>query len=434
MDFILSGGALRSLVEFLAPKVSSALIASPKGADLEIVDAVEAKTAGLFLKGWGLKLASAFPKQKKAKKFEVNRAPIEGEWPWAVALRGKQWAFYILLREEPSEAMLAELHPIAGLISLWQEFQRMEATEDRLSRMSYMILATKSTLASIFEPMPLNYYASFLTDVLNESLFPRSLSIYKDEGGALALIEGDDPPPERKGIYSSILIPPPTPIVTKSDAPPYEVVLPIIEPYRLFCVTKWDKIPEQETMDFLELVSNLASRALTINKLKIESSNEQDRISSGKFTILSLSETLNVLKTRQNRRDLLSMAADIFAELGKVKESLLVAWDKEHMGYAPLDYRKNYIKTSFEPSILPSDRISCKAETPVFDLSEGGFAKLIKCPWPEMADMKLAFPIWDNGRMEGFIAVSSDLLKDGDKLSALKIVAQFTASALKNLE
>ena len=33
-------------------------------------------------------------------------------------------------------------------------------------------------LASAFEPMPLDYYASFLTYVLNESLFPRSLPAF----------------------------------------------------------------------------------------------------------------------------------------------------------------------------------------------------------------------------------------------------------------
>jgi len=302
--------------------------------------------------------------------------------------------------------------------------------------MSYIILATKNTLASIFEPMPLDYYASFLTDVLNESLFPSSLSIFIDDGTTLTLLEGKDQPPERTGIYASTLIPPPTPVITQKDKPPYEVVLPIIEPYRMFCVTKWDKMPEEETLDFMELVSNLASRALTINKLKIESMNEHDRISSGEYTILSLSKALNALKSQNNRRDLLLMAVDIFTEMTKEKECFLVAWNSELGGYAPLDYHKNYLKASFESSVLPSDKVSYDAETPVFDLAAREFYELIKYPWPEMAAMKLAFPFWNSGYMEAFIAISSDFstLKQGDMLSALKTVAQLTALALKNFD
>ena len=437
MNFILSGGALRSLVEFLTPKVSAALIVSPKDADLEIVDAVGAMPDGLFLKGWAQRLASVFPERPQGKKFEVSSAPVspastDCEWSWAVALRGKQWAFYILLRETP-EGMLEELSPIAGLIALWQDFQYIEATEARLSRMAYMILATKSTLASIFEPMPLEYYASFLTDVLNESIFPSTLSIFKDDGAALSLVEGEDEPPERAGIYTQKMLPP-TPIVTKNDSSHHEVVLPIIDSNRLFCVMKWDKNPEKETLDFLELIGNLASRAMAISTLRTESTREKNEVSSGKYTILTLSEALNALKTRKNRLDLLAMSVDIFTEVTQFDECLLVVWNNEFHGYAPIDYRKGSIKVPCESTALPSDKAQSKAETQVFDLTMPEFSRLLNCPWPEMAAMKLAFPIWDRGFMDGFIAVSSDYsaLRDGDKLSSLIIVAQFTSSILRN--
>ena len=437
MDFILSGGALSSLMEFLTPKVSVALIVTPKDADLEIVDAVGTKTDGLFLQGLALKLASAFPERAKGKRFEVRFAPtncdaVKDEWPWVVVIRGKRWAFYILLNETP-EAMLAELTPVAGLVALWQEFKYVQTTEERLSHMTYMILATKNTLASIFEPMPLEYYASFLTDVLNESLFPRSLSIFRDDGVALTLLEGEGPAPERKGIYAQKMLPP-TPIATQKDGPPYEVVLPIIEPYRLFCVAKWDKMPAEETLDFLELISNLASRALAINSLRTESTNVNSRISSSKYTFHALSETLDALRSRKSREDLFSMTADIFTEMAKVEECLLVAWDNKLGGYVPLDYRKGGIKTPFDSSVLPSDIVSSETENRVFDLAIREFSKLLKCPWPEMAAMKLVFPIWDSGRMDGFIAVSADYsaLENDDKLHALIIVTQFTACALRN--
>ena len=429
MHFILSGGALRYLVEFLTPRTSSALIVRPKDADLEILDAVGAAPGDLFLKGWSPKLASVFPERAKDKKFEVSFVlvgydPVEGEWPWAVGLRGRRWTFYILLREPPTETMIADLHPIAGLIALWQDFQYMQEAEERLSRMSYMILATKSTLASIFEPMQLEYYASLLTDVLNESLFPRSLSIFKDDGDALSLIEGEDQPPEREGVYVQKMLPP-APIVTKKDSSPYEVVLPLIEPHRLFCVTTWNKMPEKETMDFLELVGNLASRAMSINSLK----SEESKISAGKYTIFMLSEALNAMKTRKNRQELLAMTADVFTEMTKVDECLIVAWEKKLQGYVPFEYRKGNIKAHFEPLVLPSDRLYFETETQFFDLTTREFFEILACPWPEMSSMKLAFPIWDRGQMKGFIAVSSSYstLKDEDKLFALIIVAQFAA-------
>ncbi|MCL2009626.1 MAG: hypothetical protein FWG71_03655 [Synergistaceae bacterium] len=440
MDFILSGGALNSLSGFLSSRVSAALIVTPVNADLEIADAVGTKTDGLFLRGWAPKLASAFPPRAKNKKFEVIHAPvtsdnIEGEWQWAVAVRGKRWAFYVLLRETP-EPLLAELMPVAGLVALWQEFQYMETAEKRLSQLAYMILATKSTLASIFEPVPLSYYASFLMDVLNESLFPRSLSIFKDDGAALIPLAGENAPPERKGIYAQKMLPS-TPIVTKSDSSPYEVALPIVEPHqRLFCVMQWDNMPEKETLSFLELIGNLASRALAISSLRSESEGGKGEISSGKYTILTLSKALNALKSRKNRHDLLSMTADIVTEMTKVRECLLVAWNKELGGYVPFDYRKDDIKTSCDSSLLRLDRVRSEAETQFFDFPSREFSELLYCPWPEMSAMKLVFPIWDRGRMDGFIAVSSDqsAMKDGNKLSALVIIAQFTAFALRNFD
>ena len=443
MSFTLSGGALKSLVDYLTPKTSAALIVSPKGEDLEIVDAVGIKTDGLFLKGWAPKLNYIFRDRTKDKKFEVSTAPIgvasvDGEWQWAIAIRGKHWAFYVLLRESP-DAILAELTPIAGLIALWQEHKYMEEAEERLSHMAYMILATKSSLPSIFEPMPLDYYASFLADVLNESLFPRSLSIFKDDGTALIPIHGKDQPPERKGIYAKNMLPP-SPIITKNDAPPYEVTLPIVEPNRLFCVTKWDKMPEKETLDFLELIGNLASRAMTINKLRSENITEKNRTFSGEYTIFALGETLNALMSTKTRQGLLSMTADIFTEMSKVDECLIVAWDETR--YVQLDYRKGSIRKTCEP--LPegtkpdkkAGKVFLESEPQFFDLATREFFALVECPWPEMTNMKLAFPFWNKGNMEGFVAVSSarSSLEDGETLSALKIVAQFTALAMKNFE
>jgi hypothetical protein len=340
-----------------------------------------------------------------------------------------QWSFYILLRESPG-VWISELHPIAGLISLWQTFQQVSVTEERLSRLSYMILATKNTLPSIFEPMPLDYYTAFLTDALRESLFPRSLSIFQDDGAKLVFLEGDERvPPERKGLYLQPMLSP-KPIVTQRDAVPYEVVLPIAEPYKLFCISEWDKLPTEETLDFLELVGNLASRSLSINNLRTQSSAEKKKTTSHDFTVLSLAEALNALKQQTTRASFLSMAADIFSELVQESRCFLVVWDKPRHGYLPVEYRQDGLRSSFQPTPLPLDLIVKTEERPFFDLQKTALAEILECPWPEMSSMRYVFPFWNHGQLMGFIALFSkagSLAGDSVKLSALQLIAQFIA-------
>jgi hypothetical protein len=387
----------------------------------------------LFLREEASKLASAFPETALTGKFLVDCAALEGEWPWVVRILGTQWVFYILLRESP-KAWIQELHPVAGLVSLWQTFQQTQTTEDRLSRLAYMILATKNTLASIFEPMPLDYYAAFLTDVLRESLFPRSLSIFRDDGKTLSFLEGDErTPPAREGLYSQTMLPP-APIVTQKDASSCEIVLPIMEPYKLFCVSEWDKLPREETLDFLELVGNLASRSLSINYLRTENLTGKDKTASGDFTILSLVEALDALKKQDTQSDFLSMVADIFSELVQESECFLVLRDKDRQGYFPAEYRKKGIRSPFEPTFLPSAPIVAAVEQPFFDLRKTDITKFFQCPWPEMDSMRYVFPFWNHGCLEGFIALAAKapfFAEDESKISALQLVAQFTAFDLR---
>jgi hypothetical protein len=431
MEFILSGGALESLVDFLTPRVKSALIVTPKGSDLEILDAVGTRTEGLFLKEWASKLSDAFPNHPMSGKFETTHAAIECEWPWAIRVRGMQWSLYVLLREPPGEKLLEEIAPVAGLIALWRTFQQIGATEERLSRLSYMILATKNTLASIFEPMPLDYYAAFLTDVLRESLFPRSLSIFQDDGAELSFLEGDErTPPAREGLYTQTMLPP-APIVTRKDAAPYEIVLPIMEafPHKLFCVSEWDKLPTEETLNFLELVGSLASRSLSINRLQTENLLKKAKISSGDFTLLSIAEALNTLKSQKERSSFLSLAADIFSEFAQVSECFLVVWDQQREGYVPAEYRKNGIRSLFSDSLQPSALIVSAAEYPFLDLRTTEISRFLQCPWPEMANIHYVFPFWNRGRMVGFVALSSEAgsASGSGKFSAIEIFAQFVA-------
>ena len=190
IDFIVSGGALEYLSEFLRSKGLTALVLEPKEAGYQVLDAVGLSPDSLTFQESDLKLGPLFSQRPPKASFEVGAAQGSDPWPCVLRIRGAQWAIFVLLRKQPEDALLSEIEPYAGMIRLWQTFQRIDATEQRLSRLSYMILATKNTLASIFEPMPLQYFTAFLADVLRESLFPKTVAILNDDGTALTPIAG----------------------------------------------------------------------------------------------------------------------------------------------------------------------------------------------------------------------------------------------------
>ena len=437
MDFVLSGGALKLLTDFLALKVPSALVLEPRGADLHILDAIGVNPTSLILKEEGARLATLFSPHPPASPCEMEQVQAEGgEWPWALRLRGAHWEVYILLREKAEDFLMSELKPYAELVRLWQQFQRIGINEGKLSRLSYMILATKNTLASIFEPMPLDYYASFVVDVLRESLFPRSISILKDEGSHLSLLVGGMTPlPLREGIYSQSILPS-APVLIRASAP-YQVVLPITEAeLRLFCVMEWDNLPDSEMLNFLELLGNLATRALAINSLRLKNTQAASQVSSGEFTILSLSSVLDTLRAEKDRGRFLSLAADIFLELGQMSECLLSLWDEELKGYVVVEHRSGGAQSHVDHPLLPAPRPSAlsQASQSFFDLRKTPVSEifsvlgLASSPWKELESMQYLVPICDGSQMEGFAALSSKGYVPLSELqrAALRIVAQFT--------
>ncbi len=250
-NFIITGGALKTLTDFLNARRVQALVVEKVSADtLNVLDADGVAPTSLTLKD---NVSELFSSGIVKQSFEIGFANGNNEWPGVVRIRGANWTIYLLLKKSPEspDAFIKELEPCAGLIGLWQTVKTISETEKKLSRLSYMILATKSTLASIFEPMPLQYFASFIADVVKESLFPKSVVILRDDGKNLTVFNGKaDVIPSREGFYASQILPP-TPIVTKKDSP-VEVVLPIAEgDCRLFCLMQWDNLPDEQTMNFL---------------------------------------------------------------------------------------------------------------------------------------------------------------------------------------
>lgn len=440
MDFVLSGGALKLLTDFLATTVSSAIVLEPRGADLHILDATGTRPTQLILPGESLRLAPSFSSRPAVSPCEMEQERIEGEWPWALRMRGPHWEIYILLKERADEALLSELRPFAGLIRLCQSFQKTNDNESKLSRLSYMILATKNTLASIFEPMPLEYYAAFVSDVLRESLFPHSIAILQDDGHRLIPLEGDSAAvPPREGIYAQPLLPP-TPVLTRREAAPYEVVLPITEAeLRLFCVMEWNYLPDSEMLNFLELLGSLAVRALSINSLRSKNLLAASQVSSGDFTILSLSNVLSALRSEEDHGRFLSLVMDIFMELGQVPECLLAAWNGGLKGYSLVEHRTEGIKAPPESASMPAPHPARCPSRPFFDLNKTPAHELFnswglgECPWRALGQMDYLFPLCDGDRVEGFVALASksNTPLTESQLAALRIVSQFAGYEIR---
>ena len=443
-DFIISGGALEILTGFLNDKGIKALIVEKANADtLNVIDAAGVVPAGLSIKNC---TAGLFSSGIVKESFEINFAKGNDEWPGIIRIRGAEWEIYLLLKDLPADpdALLEELKPCAGLMGLWQIFKKTSEMEKKLSRLSYMILATKSTLASIFEPMPLQYFASFLSDVLQESLFPKTLAILKDEGNYLTVLHGKiDNIPERKGIFASQILPP-NPVVSQKDAH-VDVILPVAESdCRLFALMSWDKLPNDQTLNFLELLGNLAVRAIAINNLRQKSRQNEANMSSGEFSILSLANVLKVLRGADSREKFISLLVDIFIEQGRMNECIFAAWDKARKGYAIAEHRTGNIKAN-NSTLLPSSGNSAgeKIRESYYDLSKEKAESVFKswglagCPWEEISKLKFIFPICDDDSLEGFVALGGEQeggALDRSELTSLQLIAQFAAYEFRKFE
>ena len=443
-NFIITGGALEILTNFLNEKGIKALVVENAGADsLSVIDAAGVVPTSLSIKNC---VAGLFSTGVVKESFEIDFANGNDEWPGIIRIRGSEWAVYILLKDLPadSNSLMEELKPCAGLIALWQKFKKTSEMEKKLSRLSYMILATKSTLASIFEPMPLQYFASFLADVLQESLFPKSVAILKDEGSYLTVIHGNVKNiPERKGIFASQILPP-NPVVTHKDSH-VEIVLPVAEgDSRLFALMEWDNLPNDQTLNFLELLGNLAVRAIAINNLRQKSRQSEANMSSGEFTILSLSNVLKVLRGAENKEKFISLLVDVFIEQERSNECILAVWDKGRKGYAIAGHRTGLVKANDStllpsPEALPAEKISgsyydLSVEKPNTIFKNWGFGG---CPWEDFSRMKFIFPICNDTSLVGFIALGAEQegsAFDRSELTSMQLIAQFAAYEFRRFE
>lgn len=457
IDFLVNGGALKSLTDFLNSKGIKALVTEQADTGtLNIIDAAGIVPESLTLPD---KITHLFTKWVLRKPLGQEYSVTEdNDFPAAIKARGSDWAIYILLKDKPADpaGFLDELRPYSGLIRLWQTYKKISDTEKKLSRLSYMILATKNTLASIFEPMPLQYFASFLADVLQESLFPKSIVILKDEGSYLTVFNGQaDSIPERTGIYSSQILPP-APVITRSGSP-CEVVLPVAEgDCRLFCLIQWEEMPDDQTMNFLELLGNLAVRAIAINNLRAQSIQTEANISSEEFTVLSLSNVLKILRSAGSKEHFYSMLADIFMEQSRMNNCLLSVWNGGRKGYTITLNRTGHYKANIDTALLPSSSGAVNASNvseAYYDLSASSPDEVFRswglagCPWKDTlkaSSAKYIFPLCDDSSLVGLIALGSGqsalagqegrTILDRSQFASLQLIAQFAAYEFRRFE
>lgn len=452
INFIVSGGALTLLTDFLGSKKLSSVVIEPSkknDGSYQILDAAGIVPESLVFNenNDGLHVRALFTSRPVLGAFEVDRAKGSEKWPCVIRIRGAHRELYLLLNKEPDENFISELEPYAGLIHLWHVFQTIDETEKKLSRLSYMLLATKNTLASIFEPMPLQYFAAFLSDVLHESLFPESIIVLKDEGNYLSVFEGHpEKIPERTGIYAEAILPP-VPVVTRGTEAPFEVVLPVAEGNcRLFCLMRWNYLPDDQMMNFLELLGNLAVRAIAINNLRTQNKMASSYISTGEFTVMSLSNVLKILKSAKDKARFSSMLVDIFMEQCRMSDCLLATWDAKRKGYVLSEKRAGQYKTDINPTLLPSQKpVPAENVSEIFynlTLKENKPDNIFKswglagCPWDDMKKMKYIFPICDDSSLVGIIALSSQTSGlnaplDKAQIASMHLISQFAAYEFK---
>lgn len=450
IDFLINGGAVKVLADFLAGEGVKAVIAEAGSPGvLNVIDAAGVVPSSLTLND---ETSGLFTHSPVKEPCTLEYSEGTKTWPGIIRIRGFQWEIYILLTDKPAnpESLMKSLEPYAGLVRLWESSRRISDAEKKLSRLSYMILATKNTLASIFEPMPLQYFASFLADVIQESLFPKSAAILKDEGSYLTVFNGKaDSIPERNGIYAAQILPP-VPVVVKNDSP-VEVVLPVAEgECRLFCLMQWDNLPDEQTMNFLELLGSLAVRAIAINNLRVQSMRAEANISTGEFTVLSLSNVLKVLRGAEDKARFFSLLVDIFMEQSRMPNCVLASWNAPRKGYTLTEQRKGHIRADADPTLLPSPEgrvLAAKISGNIYDLAEKTPDEIFRswglagCPWKNVlkeGGARYIFPVCDDNSLAGIIALGAGSdgrnMLDRSQLASLQLIAQFAAYEFRRFE
>ena len=424
IDFILQGGLWEKISEELTKFTSSALIIEIKGEDIAVLEAVNATLDRLVFKGIGNELLSCSPEVPSVRKlffdsFSIPIIPQLGEWTNVIRFHGQGWNIYILIMEAPTQDFLDSVEPYLKIISLWISLRSSSQLEEKLSALSYMVLTTKNILATIFEPMSIEYFAEFLRGVLKESLFAQKTAIYVDDGYSIKLLIGDDlGSPFRNGIFASKILSP-TPVIYK-DNEANEIgldsqfiigksvfILPITDSnadiinYRLFCIGIFEKPNAQEIVDFMELLGNVASKALEIRRLHVVTDENVKMLNAKSYTVAAFFNFFKKLLSCEERIELLSFLLSFFNETSQAERVKFVVYDSRERKYYLVGESYGGIAAQcFDPLTEAMEMISGDREV---EIDESALAK-IGFKFNDMPQCKV-FPLWVEDKLEGFVAM-----------------------------
>ena len=423
IDFILKGGLWEKIIEELAKYTSSAIIIEIKNDDIVVMEAVNAELDRLMFKGIGKELLSCSPEVSPIHKlyfdnFSISPIPQLEEWTNVIRFYGKEWNIFVMIRETPSQDLLDILRPYLNVISLWISLRDSAQLEERLSALSYMVLATKNTIASIFEPMSIEYFADFLRSVIKESLFPKKIAIYIDDRISVKLLIGDDfGSPNKCDVFASKIISPVPLIYNAEEAAKLGLnsrfvngssifILPITcaisdeVNYRLFCIGVLDK-PAQEKLNFMELLGNVASKALEIIHLRVASEERTKQLDVRYYTVAAFYTIFQKLISYNDRHELLAFLLGFFSESSQADRVKLVVYDSKAGKYFLVGESVDGIAAQcFDPLSENMERISGNGEGEVdeYMLRIWGFK------FNDMPKCKV-YPFWVEDKLEGFVAM-----------------------------
>ncbi len=356
MSFVLDGGVLSLLEERLGREPGSAVLLQEVGRSLAVVAAVRFVPASLsFSEGLGA-LEKLFGRENPVSACGAQVAEpspeaaglLNGEWREVARLAGGQWRYYLLASAPLSPELRGDLGIFSRLMGLWQDHQKVAPLENRLSRLSYTLMAARNAIASIFEPMPVEYFSAFLGDVLRESVFTRRLAVLEDQKHAWRHLWGEPRyEPLRQGVFRETRILP-SPLAVDEDhahvlgaenmtalrSLGIHVVLPLVGgPHRLFALMGWDRAPSEEDLTFLSLFVHVASKALEISALHEENQKQLAEVSSKVFAMEGLHASTLHLMRQHTRSSLLDAACDILKEMSQTSRLELVVWKPQVGAY-----------------------------------------------------------------------------------------------------
>jgi hypothetical protein len=162
-----------------------------------------------------------------------------------------------------------------------------------------------------------------------------------------------------------------------------------------------EKPNTQEMMDFLELLGNVASKALEIRNLHMTTEENIRQLDSKSYTAVAFYNVLKKLVSCKERIELFSFLLSFFIESSQAERVKLVVYDPRACKYFLIGESLGGIAAQcFDPLTDTMERISGNGEG---EIDESQLA-IIGFKFKDMPKCK-AYPLWIGDKLEGFVAL-----------------------------